>query len=511
MRCRPCSASMPFYGKAAVLVVLAALGSLSTGCFEEGQRGPGQAQTEVDLSHLSRPFSFGKVNGAAAARVEVIAAEDLSALSPAGGQFGFAATDDFDGRPPGFSFAGPSSGAREFRYGAEIPDFRSVESYGNPRFKTAAQSSPGLMASAAIYLDRSFNSLFASIFKKANEEASLSAATPGNSREEAGNPFTEARQRADASAASVTRAQSTSSEEAASSKTSESTESSPASQPAPAPAASPAVPKAPPCLFIGDFSGSGQLQAAEADRLDEVTFSFKDSLRIFSLYVNPAAVENQRSFGVEDIDGDGIEDLLVTARASLFGGVLLGHADGTFTLKDSFVTGYEPVVAAAGQIRDGRREILTANMRTGKVATFRASPRYRQVQGQSLLDFRPAFVNHIVELQTGRDFFLAAEAGKAARLFRWSEDSRLEITGESLPMAPSLSLSGEYLSDGAAETIQAYQVGPYASIIVTDSHGGSFNVANFRLTPQLFIAVGDLSHRGVLDVAVANLCGTQAK
>ncbi len=512
MRCRPVATFKSLRGKAAVLVALVALGCLSTGCFETGQDTRSQARVDADLSNLSRPFSYGKVNGTATARVEVVAAEDLSALPAAGTRFGSASLYDPEDPQAAFSFSREFAGAREYRFDGTAPDIRSVQVHGDSRPRETATPAQSLMASATVYLDRSFNSLFASLFKRVSEETGPTVASQGNSREETANPFTEARQKAEASAASVARAASASSTEATPAKTTEASESPAATQPVTTPGGgTPAVPRVPPYVFLGDFDASGKLQAAEADRLDDVTFSFTDTLRVLSLYVNPAAVENQRSFGVEDLDGDGIADLLVTARASLSGGVLLGGADGTFTLRDTFVTGYEPMVAVSGAMREGRRDILTVNMRSGKVATFRASPRYRQVQSPSPLGFLPDFANHIVELQTGRDFLMAAEAGRGAQIFGWNEDSKLEATGARLPMTPTLALSEELLQDTAVETVQAYQLGSYASITLTDSHGRSFNVANIRITPQLFIAVGDFSRKGTLDVAVASLRGTQAR
>ena len=79
--------------------------------------------------------------------------------------------------------------------------------------------------------------------------------------------------------------------------------------------------------------------------LNETTFVFPDGRRTFSLFVNPSAVEEQRSLAIEDITGDGNVDLLVTSHANLFGGVFMGDGKGNFALLDTFVSGYEPVVA----------------------------------------------------------------------------------------------------------------------------------------------------------------------
>jgi len=104
--------------------------------------------------------------------------------------------------------------------------------------------------------------------------------------------------------------------------------------------------------FIGDFDGSGLLKINSAERIEDTTFGFGETTGVFSLYLNPSAVEAQRSFGIDDVDGDGKFDLLATSRASLFGGILLGNGQGSFHVAGSFVTGYEPVVATVGLGRD---------------------------------------------------------------------------------------------------------------------------------------------------------------
>jgi hypothetical protein len=58
--------------------------------------------------------------------------------------------------------------------------------------------------------------------------------------------------------------------------------------------------------------------------------------------------------------------------------------------------------------------------------------------------------------------------------------------------------------DRGSYTLAGYQVGEYASIVLS-SQGLSFNVANMKLLPKTYLVIGDLRRKGTLDVAVAGL------
>ncbi len=480
----------------AVLAATAAVATLFAGCFQDSSETSRSARVDTDISNLSKPFSFGTANGAPAASVEVIAAENLPVLLAGSQQPGASGMLAYEGQPTGFGALGQITGTRRYSFAPAGSEGWNIPEYIGAR----PQPVRGLPASAALYLDRSFKSLFSSIFK--HEELALTLNSASSAKGESPNPFTEARQEAEGAAPPKAAAAAEPPAAKPSEAPKQATNNPPASNSGGGPVNAPPQPR---YIFLGDFDGHGSFKAFGADRLDDTTFSFADARRLFSLFINPAAVEQQRSFGIEDIDGDGSADLLVTARASMFGGVLLGGSDGTFTVTDSFLTGYEPTVAAAGLMREGRREIVVTNVRTGAIATFRAAPHYRQIQAQALMDFQPDFISHLIELQSGRDCLMAAQTGKGARVYQWREDSTLNATEDGLPADPTVSLSRDFLQDNALATVQAFQVGPYASITLTNSHRQSFNVANIRVAPHLFIAVGDFSNRGTLDVAVAYL------
>ncbi len=258
-------------------------------------------------------------------------------------------------------------------------------------------------------------------------------------------------------------------------------------------------------VIIGDLDGSGVLSAVIVDRSGDVEFTFPDGTRKgFSLFVNPAAIEYQRSLALEDINGDGVPDLLVTSRASLLGGVLLGDGEGEFRTAGSFVTGYEPILATVGPQRELGREIVTVNLRTGIVNAFHPGGGYRNFQA-SQLDFAPDYIAHIVELVSGTDYLAAAQGGMQPRLYRWMPDSSLQSEYGSLPAEASLEAGASPHSRAAIGWIRVHQIGEYASVLLGNRAGQEFNVANLKVSPQFFLVFGDLERRGNLDVGVGTI------
>jgi hypothetical protein len=70
-----------------------------------------------------------------------------------------------------------------------------------------------------------------------------------------------------------------------------------------------------------------------------------------------------RRLTVADVDGDGVDDVLVPDEASASVVVLIGGGDGTFQVSASFDTGgVEPVAIAVADVdHDGSADLITAN------------------------------------------------------------------------------------------------------------------------------------------------------
>ena len=357
--------------------------------------------------------------------------------------------------------------------------------------------SEDLTGAAALLLNNSFSSLFSKIFDPQGEEAGRNAELSAEIR----NPFAEIKQKEDAARlAAADTAQGTQDKAVTDSKPAEPVSS--AGQEVAAAGTSGGRPER--YVFVGDFDGSGTLSILTAERSGELAFKFEDGFRAFSLFVHAAAVERQRSLSLDDINGDGLMDLLVTARASLFGGVLIGDGKGGYTLADTFLTGYEPVLAAVGPQAEGGHEIVTVNTRSGAVTRFLPKGPYQRVSAGKL-DFPPEYVNHIVDREHGADYLQIARAGGEAKIYAWPVRDRMEVRALTTPPASELQAGPDPDLGSKVGTIRIYQVGNYASIVLADATGQAFNVANLKVSPQACLVFGDLAGSGNLDVAVAHM------
>ncbi len=462
---------------------------LSTGCFQEDQ----PKSRNLQLSNLGPEaiWPLGKA-GVPNPSIRSIAAENLYLASEArdyqrgipnspGEPFAF-----YSSYPPGLRDALLHS-ANLSPIGGSTTGFRSSQ----PQLSTFPEQ-----AASALF-SKPFGLLFASLFKKTGVDSNTLAEAADDTR----NPFREAKQ-ADSRTA-VAPAKAAAADPSPADTTSSDAKADANSTGAPNAITAP-VPQEPRFVFIGDFDGSGILKVMQARRVNDATFAFSDAQRAFTMFANPSAVDNQRSFAVDDVNGDGLADLLVTSHASLFGGVLLGDGTGDFRLVDTFLTGYEPVIPTLGSSVNGVRDIVTVNARNGAISTFRAAGHYKPYLMMSL-DFLPDYVGHLVSLQDGLDYLMAARGGSPEILYRWNSNGRLEDAGVSLPGDPTATLNEDPGSQSLLGALQIYQVGPYASVTLTNSRLQSFNVANMKLWPNIFLAIGDLTRQGTLDVAVAFL------
>jgi hypothetical protein len=251
-------------------------------------------------------------------------------------------------------------------------------------------------------------------------------------------------------------------------------------------------------LIVGDFDGTGVLKAIAAKRSADTHFISADGERDFNLYINAEAVAENRSFYIDDMDMDGNADILVTNPEALFGGVFLGDGAGGYRLAAKFVTGYEAALACAGPMRNGMREIISVGANSGTLRTFQYTDKYRILQ-EGRMNFAPTYLMHLVSEDTAHDFVMAAKLAGAEQMLGWQDNGQVLSTPEQLgDDATVLNL------DRGSYTLAGYQVGEYASIVLS-SQGLSFNVANMKLLPKTYLVIGDLRRKGTLDVAVAGL------
>jgi hypothetical protein len=360
--------------------------------------------------------------------------------------------------------------------------------------------------------DRPFRAWFASVFENQEHSAAEHASVASDRAESAQNPFTDAKRAAESAPSTEPAAEPRA--RTHQSPTAVSNSEAPTSQGnekvVPAGASGTPTKSDPGILFLGDFDGTGALKWAQSRRSGDERFAFDDGERSFNLFVNPDAVTQERSFTIEDLNDDGNLDLVVTSRASLFAGVLLGDGAGNFAVADSFVTGYEPTVAIPGPLVDGWRDLLAVDVRTGTLTTFRGGKHYRTFRFQNL-DFVPDFAAHLVNPTSGADSFLAGAEGRVPSIFSWREDGLLSGSADTLPADAISTFVSPVGAQGSSVSLSLFQVGQYASVVVSDAAGRKFNVATLRVSPKMFLSVGDLQQNGTLDVAVAFLVPASQK
>jgi hypothetical protein len=458
---------------------------LFVGCFDSQSESKGKEQ-KSGITAISRFFSFGQSSSPEKTKEAAITADPQTLPG------NISESQDFNQRAAELGIAMPSFIESSRALSNDGPKSGNSSIADFAKFMRSRNANN---ASSAANLNASFSKLFASAFGSSKiDEAALFT------KDEFSNPFTEARQKQESSASQSSEAKTDATANKSQSKkqSTATSDTKTDSSDSPAIITGSGIPVGNRFLIIGDFDGSGVLKAVFAERSSGTRFVTNDGELDFNLYINRAALEQQRAFCVDDINGDGFWDLLVTSPDWLFGSVMLGDGHGRYQYSDSFVTGYAPTIPAVGPFHGDKREILTVNMRSGVLSTFRSEKHYRAYQ-TGRLSFVPNYLLHMVAPDTSLDYLLFANEQGPEQIYGWSIDSDL------MPNAGGLGADPTVLnSDLASYSLQAYQVGNYASIVLKNG-GASFNVVNMRVHPYIFIIVGDLQEQGFKDVAVANL------
>jgi hypothetical protein len=453
------------------------------GCFES-QSANRAGKERAGIASVMRYFSFGQ-------QTTPDKATDSSAVSQNAWFPRFTEMPDLSQEEQELATAMPSFlGAN----GDALKNPFTVKSVGQG---LAAQKRSANTSAASALFSNSFSQFFAAVFKQ-NKDTSSSQPE----REDTSNPFTEARQKLEASAT----APETKTSNSGKTSNAQSTSSQESKQVSSDGASGAGIPAGEAFLIVGDFAGSGIVSSITARRSGDASFVADDGERSFNLVVNTDAVKQQSAFCVEDINGDGAADILITNSAFLFGGVLLGDGNGGYAAGGSFPTWYRPMVPITGTAPNGMRDIVAVDMQSGFVARYSAQQpqRYRFIETAEL-SFAPNYLLHLVAPETLRDFFMSAQVGGMERIMGWSDADHLTPIAETLGADPTV---GTYSLE--SNILQAYQVGSYFSLLLSQN-GKSFNVANVRMLPRTFIVIGNIYRNGTLDVAVGSLSAFNPK
>lgn len=458
-----------------------------TGCFESKSAANRINRDGMGIAAISRHFPAGRQTYLAKAS-ERASLSDLSSFFPAGsswtGELPINA-ENLDIALPGYIGSGRRSSAAML----------SAATLQSRIFGKAGAGRKPAQDSALLASNPSFSQFFSAVFGNSTDLSIDDA-------EDLANPFSEARQKQQQVEEAPVPENESETAEKSTTGTEESAQKTDAAETdaeaAPPSSGLPLARIEDQFLLIGNIDGSGTLKALALSRSGDAVFVSDEGEWQFNLYINSNAVKQQSSFYVDDINADGIADLLVTSRSFLFGGVLLGDGQGGYRLEDRFVTGYEPIIPSAGPVKDGRIQIIAVNTRTGVFTTFIPGERYR-ASNTLQVPFSPSYLLQLADPAASRDFLLAAQIGGMEQVFGWGEDNILRPAPNSVGVNPTVT-AGTFGSN----FLRAYQVGNYASVVITDQ-ANSFNVANLRMLPGTFLVLGDFYRQGSLDVAVGSL------
>jgi hypothetical protein len=463
---------------------------LFCGCFDTPSTIKQSPPKEVGISSVSRFFRFRQSDSSSDA-VEV-----AKTSTPAAYSSGMEDVADFEDNVLADYIARPADPGTG-QQGAERA-FETARASRKSSSLAGREQIPGFRNAVSLVFNTPFSLIFSRVFKQTNGEEPAPSA--GANDEDLPNPFTEARLKQEPAAeqdsnikAAVVAEDKTAEKDSDPEERSKTSSASPITQALPTPVSANES-----FLIVGDLDGSGALGAMTALRSSDTRFISEDGELDFSLYINPEAVARESSFYIDDIDMDGNADILVTRADWLLGGILLGDGTGGYRVAGTFVTGYEPSIPCAGSVFNGMREILAVSTRTGRIRTFQYTDKYRMAQTEKL-GLVPDYLLHLVAPDTKLEFLMAAQTGGTEQILAWKNNGLLEPTADRLGADPTV-LSDDFGSG----SLVAYQVGNYASIVIT-SQGKSFNVANMKLLPGTFLVIGDLRRQGKLDVAVAGL------
>lgn len=262
-------------------------------------------------------------------------------------------------------------------------------------------------------------------------------------------------------------------------------------------------------LFIGSFSGQPVAEFRPAFRTGENSFVLEpDQAGLFNLFINESAVALEKCLAVEDLNRDGLPDLVLTHSLSLYGGIFLGDATGRFQYRDKFVTGYQPTLVVGGWFDDDAiPDLVLANPHTGLASLLKmdAKERFRSWLNFAM-DLRPDFINSGVRSENGFSTLVAAQlASRQGRVFEGFNEPALRRSGLAWDTLPGYLLRQDLTGDRQEEAVLLLQFGDMVSVLVAKERGGFFNVANLRLFQGHFVVLGDFNGDSQLDAALATV------
>ena len=225
-------------------------------------------------------------------------------------------------------------------------------------------------------------------------------------------------------------------------------------------------------VVFGDFNRDGNLDMAVVRSFGQLSVLLGNGDGTFQVPISSSSgASSPTSLARADLNGDEIDDLVVTDGSSFSGSVvvLLGVGNGTFQAPRRFNTDRSPSSVAVGDLNgDGIPDLAVSNRDTQNVTVLLGI-------GNGMF-------------QAGVDFFVLGTSPAAVVLGDFNADGRLDIaTANSFTNNVSILLNNE--------VSKAAVLGPVSFVDVGEFGAGSF--------PRAMV-VGDFNADGLPDLAVAN-------
>ncbi|GEM_PF-687144 len=263
-------------------------------------------------------------------------------------------------------------------------------------------------------------------------------------------------------------------------------------------------------IALDDINGDGFDDIVTASRFtNSVSVLAGNGDGSFQTAANFAVGIGLSSVSVGDVTGDGIPDIVTPNEFSSSVSVLVGNGDGSFQTALNLATGSTPVSVSLGDVTgDGILDIAIANQDSNSVSVLAANGdgTFPTVQNFSVGSF-PVSVSlgdvngdGVLDVVTANltDNSVSVLTGNGDGTFQTEQNF---VVGSS-PVSVSL---GDVNSDGVLDAVTANTTGNDVSVLTGNGDGTFQTVRNFAVgSSPVSVSLGDLTGDGVLDIVTAN-------
>jgi len=276
------------------------------------------------------------------------------------------------------------------------------------------------------------------------------------------------------------------------------------------------VSRSPSSIAIQDLNGDGHRDlVVSVYNSNAVSVLLGNDDGTFGVRTDFATGKNPQSVAIGDLDGDGHADLVVTCYSAHTISALLGNGDGTFRAKSDFAAGsYPQHVALADLNHDGRLDAAVTNRGTNTVAvllgngdgTFAARTQYS-------VGTTPMWVAiGLLDGDANPDLLIANSGAGTVSVLRGNGDGTFQPkTDVSAGAAPRSLALADLNRDGRLDVAVANSSPSTVSLLPGNGDGtfGTRTSHTVGANPQ-GVAVADLENDGILDLVTANYSANTA-